>query len=100
MRHTLKYTILLFACCWAWAANAQSLDKYKALMDISNRSGVADSTFIRINMEIADAFLFNDPDTARYFVLRAHDRAKASGNLPQLARSTNFLGIIAFSKMH
>lgn len=69
-------------------------------MDISNRTGVADSTYIRINMEIADAFLFNDPDTARYFVLRAHNRAKTSGNLIQLARATNFLGIIAFSKMH
>lgn len=98
-RFTLHSTLLCLFACLSVVASAQK-DKYAALLEIANRPGVADTMYIRLNMDIADAFLFNNPDTSRYFVRRAAIRAKESGNIIQTARTENYLGIIAFSKMH
>jgi serine phosphatase RsbU (regulator of sigma subunit) len=98
-RSTLHTFIVCLLVGLTSVAPAQH-DKYAALLEIANRPGVADTTYIRLNMDIADAYLFNNPDTSCYFVKRAAKRAKETGNVIQTARTENYLGIIAFSKMH
>jgi serine phosphatase RsbU (regulator of sigma subunit)/predicted negative regulator of RcsB-dependent stress response len=56
--------------------------------------------YIRLNIEIADEYIFNNPDTAEYYTRRALERAERLNDIAAMAKTENFLGIINYSKGH
>ena len=56
--------------------------------------------FIRLNIEIADEYIFNNPDTSEYYTRRALERAEKLNDVAAMAKTENFLGIINYSKGH
>jgi serine phosphatase RsbU (regulator of sigma subunit) len=97
---SLKYHWLIGLLIMSVSALGQNFDKINRLIQISDRAGIADTLFIRVNIDIADELLFNDPDSARYFVHRALEKAMFINDLKSQAKANNFLGIIEYSKMH
>lgn len=79
--------------------SAQNNSRIEGLEKIVNR-GVSDSMYIRLNIEIADEYIFNNPDTSEYYTRRALDRAEKLNNVGAMAKTENFLGIINYSKGH
>ena len=79
--------------------SAQNSSRVEGLKKIVNR-GVSDSMYIRLNIEIADEYIFNNPDTAEYYTRRALERAERLNDIAAMAKTENFLGIINYSKGH
>lgn len=77
--------------------SAQNVSRIEGLQKILDR-GTTDSMYIALNIEIADEFIFNNPDTAAYFTKRALERAEKLGNRAAMAKAENFLGIVNYSK--
>jgi serine phosphatase RsbU (regulator of sigma subunit) len=98
--NALKFCFLTALISWGAMSFGQNFDKIGRLYQISERAGIADTLFVRLNIDIADELLLNDPDSARYFVQRALAKAVDLGDLKSQATANNFLGIIEYSKMH
>jgi len=94
----LKTQILLLAALAACGpAMAQNLKRINGLVAIMDR-GCSDSMMVRLNLEVADEFIFNNPDTARYYSLRALELATRIGDTSRMAKASNYLGITHFSQ--
>lgn len=78
---------------------AQNNSRIDGLKKIINR-GVSDSMYIRLNIEIADEYIFNNPDTSEFYTRRALERAEKLNDVAAMAKTENFLGIINYSKGH
>ena len=49
--------------------------------------------YIRLNIEIADEYIFNNPDTSEFYTRRALERAERLNDVAAMAKTENFLGI-------
>jgi serine phosphatase RsbU (regulator of sigma subunit) len=78
------------------AQNQSRIDGLKKIVD----RGVSDSMYIRLNIEIADEYIFNNPDTSEFYTRRALQRAEKLNDVAAMAKTENFLGIINYSKGH
>jgi serine phosphatase RsbU (regulator of sigma subunit) len=88
-------TILLgSAACGGFAQNA---NRVSGLLNILDR-GCSDSMAVRLNLEIADEFIFNDPDTSRHFAVRALETARSIGDTLRMAKASNYIGIGYYSQ--
>ncbi len=59
---------------------------------------VSDSLYIQLNIDIADEFIFNTPDTSEFYTRTALERAIAVKDSVMIAKSENYLGIIHYSQ--
>jgi len=62
--------------------------------------GCSDSMMVRLNLEIADEFIFNDPDTSRYYSLKALQVATLIQDTLKMAKASNYIGICHYSQGH
>ncbi len=87
---------LVFLCGSIQAQNAAKIEGFLQILEV----GVSDSLYIKLNIDIADEFIFNNPDTAAYFTRRALKKAEDCKNTAMMAKSENYLGIIEYTKGH
>lgn len=94
---TLKYlwtaTFMLILSSF-FAQDMQKVNGYKRILE----RDVSDSLFMKLNIDIADEFIFNTPDTSLYYTLRALERATKVKDSVMMAKSENYLGIIQYSQ--
>ncbi|MFN6378126.1 MAG: SpoIIE family protein phosphatase [Flavobacteriales bacterium] len=96
---TLKYLFTVCLLSAACALSAQDMQKVQGLKRILERD-VSDSLYIKLNIDIADEFIFNTPDTSLHYTLRALERASKVKDSVMMAKSENYLGIIHYSQGH
>ncbi len=96
---TLKYLCTVCLLSAAFAISAQDMQKVAGLKRILERD-VSDSLYIKLNIDIADEFIFNTPDTSLHYTLRALERASKVKDSVMMAKSENYLGIIHYSQGH
>ncbi len=96
---TLKYFLAAVAVFAVVCVEAQNRLRIRGFQEILDR-GCSDSMFVRLNLEIADEYLFNDPDTARFFASQAMTRATQTGDSARMAKAANFIGISHYSQGH
>jgi serine phosphatase RsbU (regulator of sigma subunit) len=95
----LKYFILPLLLLVAGNASSQSMRRVEGFLVILNR-GCTDSMMVRLNLEIADEFLFNNPDTSRHYSSQAYKVAARTGDTLRMAKAANYIGITHFSQGH
>lgn len=78
----------------AWTQNSEKIAGYKRILE----RDVSDSLFIKLNIDIADEYIFNNPDSSEVYTRKALDRAAKSKDSLMMAKAENFLGIINYSK--
>lgn len=78
-------------------SNGQNLTKIEGYKRILERD-VSDSLYIKLHINIADEYIFNNPDSSEFYTRKALDRATASKDSLMMAKAENFLGIINYSK--
>ncbi|MEZ4800331.1 MAG: tetratricopeptide repeat protein [Flavobacteriales bacterium] len=97
LKTTLKYFLIIcavFSSSLIYSQNTALVEGYQKIL----KRGVSDSLFIKLNIDIADEFIFNNPDTSAFFTKNALDRAYAIKDSASIAKAENFLGIIHYSK--
>lgn len=92
----LKVSVLILLGQVLFAQNSAKVEGFLAIL----QRDVSDSLYIKLNIDIADEFIFNNPDTAAYFTKKALQRAEESKNMLMLAKAENYLGIIEYTKGH
>ena len=96
---TLKYIFslsLVLNFSALLAQNESLIAGYKKIL----QRGVSDSLYIKLNIDIADQYIFNNPDSSAVYTNYALARAQAIQDTSMMAKANNFLGIIFYSKGH
>jgi serine phosphatase RsbU (regulator of sigma subunit) len=94
---TLKYLLTTLLCLSLGLMKAQNKTKIEGYKRILQRD-VSDSLYMKLNIDIADEFILNTPDTSELYTRRALERAIIVKDSGMIAKSENYLGIINFSK--
>lgn len=95
----LKYLFLLWLPLTTANLTAQNARRAEALVAILHR-GCSDSMMVRLNLEIADEFIFNNPDTSRHYSTQAYQAASRINDTLGMAKAANYIGITHYSQGH
>lgn len=95
----LKILLLIIPGLCLGRLHAQNLKRVEGLLNILSK-GCSDSMMVRLNLEIADEFIFNSPDTARYYAIQALNRAGTIRDTVKMAKASNYIGICYYSQGH
>ena len=92
------YLSLVFICCGfaAMSQNMSKVDGYRRIL----QNGVADTMYIRLSLDIADEFIFNQSDSSRKYAMQALMKAEEIKDASAQGRACNYLGIIEYSQAH
>jgi serine phosphatase RsbU (regulator of sigma subunit) len=95
----LRYLTLALCLTVFFKLPAQNRTRVDGFLSILEK-GCSDSMFVRLNLEISDEFIFNNPDTSRFFATRALERATEIADTAAMARASNYIGICHYSQGH
>lgn len=99
LKRKVKYLLSIALLCSAFAAMSQNISKVDGFRRILHK-GVADSMYIRLSLDIADEFIFNQSDSCRKYALQALMKAEEIKDVSAQGRACNYLGIIEYSQAH
>lgn len=88
-----KITLLLAVLCGYGSTMAQDQLAVDSLINLLEATDV-DTSIVRYNVDLSNEFIFNDPDTAGYFISNAIEVAKEIGDTARVAECYNHYGII------
>lgn len=94
---TLKYSLIVLLSIVCANSEAQNTDRIEGFKKILRRD-ISDSLYIKLNIDIADEYIFNNPDSSEVYTRNALQRAVQVHDSLMMAKAENFLGIINYSK--
>jgi serine phosphatase RsbU (regulator of sigma subunit) len=94
-----KYTLLIFSALASYFGFAQTEESI-ASHKIALTNAESDTAYCRILTDLADDYLYINPDSAQFYGKKALEFALAHQDKKNLAQAYNTLGIIQFDKAY